>query len=298
MTDTYTLEAVRFPSHGEILAGDLYRPAGVAAPPIVVMAHGFGAPRTFGLAPFARRFAENGLAVLVFDYRTFGESTGVPRALVDPASHRADYHEAIGFAKGLPDIDPSRLALWGTSFSGGHCLTVAAERGDVRAVVAQVPFVDGLASSLLFPPRLLPAAMSLAARDLLAARHGGEPVRVPLVAPGGGVACLVGEGVEEGYKVLIPPGTVFEERVPARILVNILAYRPIASAQKIRCPVLLAGAARDSLIPIAAVRKTAQRIPDCRLEELDVGHFDPYTGPAFEKTVALETAFLREKLGL
>jgi hypothetical protein len=37
------------------------------------MAHGFGAERTFGLEPFAERFARAGLAAFLFDYRCFGD---------------------------------------------------------------------------------------------------------------------------------------------------------------------------------------------------------------------------------
>ena len=72
MAEDFTRTDVDFVSSGTRCAAWLYRPHGVARPPVVVMAHGFGAERTFGLPAFAGRFAAAGLAVLLFDYRGFG----------------------------------------------------------------------------------------------------------------------------------------------------------------------------------------------------------------------------------
>jgi alpha-beta hydrolase superfamily lysophospholipase len=54
------------------------------------MAHGFAAEKTFGLAAYAERFAAEGIAVYVFDYRCFGDSDGQPRNLVSPSRHLQD----------------------------------------------------------------------------------------------------------------------------------------------------------------------------------------------------------------
>lgn len=67
-----------FRSQGESCAGWLYRPDSAETPPVVVMAHGFGGERTWRLPAFAERFAEQGLATFLFDYRTFGASEGEP----------------------------------------------------------------------------------------------------------------------------------------------------------------------------------------------------------------------------
>lgn len=61
--------------------------------------------------------------------------------------HVEDYQAALDFVRGpaLADIiDGSRVALWGTSFAGGHVLQTAAadkvppEVGMIRAVISQV----------------------------------------------------------------------------------------------------------------------------------------------------------------
>ena len=75
------------------------------------MAGGFGATRDSGLLPFAEAFAAAGLDVLLFDYRTFGASTGETRHIVDWRRHREDYASAIRFARRLRSVDPDRIVL-------------------------------------------------------------------------------------------------------------------------------------------------------------------------------------------
>jgi hypothetical protein len=48
---------------------------------------------------------------------------------------------AITWLSEQPGIDPQRIALWGTSFAGGHVLRVASHDPRVAAAVAQVPAV-------------------------------------------------------------------------------------------------------------------------------------------------------------
>jgi len=136
-----------FLSGGFRCGTDLYLPDGAAASPLVIMAHGFGGERTFRLPAYAEHFARNGIAVLLFDYRTFGDSEGEPRNLVDPDWHIADWKAAIAHARTIPDIDKERIALWGTSYSGGHCVVCAAQDAALSAIVVQVPFSTRLARS-------------------------------------------------------------------------------------------------------------------------------------------------------
>lgn len=295
----FQVKPVGFAVGGDQLRGDLYLPAATAAgrPPVVVMAHGFGGERRFRLPAFAEHFAQHGLAVLLFDYRGFGDSEGEPRGLVDPGRHLEDYAAAVAFARTLPGVDGNRLALWGTSFSGGHALVTAARLPGIKAVVAQVPHLDGLASAMGYPPRLLPRASWLASRDVMNALRGKPPVRMPIVARSG-VRCLAGADCYDGYLSLIPPGADWLNAVPARILLTLMAYRPVTEAHRVTAPVLLIASRTDSLIPFSAAERTVARLRDCRFEVIDGDHFAPYTGATFERVVKLECDFLREKLGL
>src|SRR6478736_7100503 len=88
--------------------------------PCVVLAHGFAGTVDSGLLPYTERFAAAGLDALAFDYRHFGESAGEPRQLLSIPRQLEDYAAAVAHARSLPGVDPERIVLWGTSFSGGH----------------------------------------------------------------------------------------------------------------------------------------------------------------------------------
>lgn len=284
-----------FVSRGTACAASLILPD-VPHPPVVVMAHGFAAESTFRLPAFAERFAGSGIATFLFDYRNFGGSGGEPRNLVSPRRHLHDWAAAIAFARGLEEVDAGRLALWGTSFSGGHVLVAAAREPAVRAVVSQVPFVDGLTTARHYPPAYISAALAHGLADAACAVLRRPPHRVPVVGAPDRFAMMNAPDSFQGYMALIPEGSCWENSAPARIALELPAYRPARYAARIRCPVLMVCAEGDSLVPAELVARTAARIRDCRLVRLPVGHFDVYRGEAFEQVVELEARFLRESL--
>ena len=106
------------------------------------MAHGFSGVKEMRLDRFAEVFAAAGLASVVFDYRGLGASDGEPRQDIDPQAQLRDYRNAISWARRRPEIDPERIGVWGSSYSGGHALMLGALDRRVRAVVAQVPLID------------------------------------------------------------------------------------------------------------------------------------------------------------
>lgn len=71
-----------FTSGGVRCAADLYLPDSKGSPPVIIMGHGFAAERSFCLPAYAEYFAGQGMAVLLSDYRSFGDSDGEPRQLV------------------------------------------------------------------------------------------------------------------------------------------------------------------------------------------------------------------------
>ncbi|OGK87839.1 MAG: hypothetical protein A2X52_13370 [Candidatus Rokubacteria bacterium GWC2_70_16] len=112
---------VTFVSGGLRCSGWLYTPDSIAEglrPPAVVMAHGFSAVKEQGLDRFAERFAAAGLVTLVFDYRYFGASEGMPRGRLFPADQIEDYRNAITWLSEQPEVGAARIGLWGTSYRG------------------------------------------------------------------------------------------------------------------------------------------------------------------------------------
>lgn len=135
---------VEFQSGGETVRGWLYVPDGADGPvPLVVMAGGWCYVKELVQPHYAERFEQEGLAVLLFDYRNFGASDGARRQHIDPVAQVEDYKNAISFAETLAEVDAERIGVWGLSYSGGHVLIVAATDPRVKCVSSQIPVVDG-----------------------------------------------------------------------------------------------------------------------------------------------------------
>jgi fermentation-respiration switch protein FrsA (DUF1100 family) len=287
-----------FPSGDEHCAAYVYRPDDEADGdvPCVVMAHGFSATRDDGLPAYAERFAAAGMAVVLFDYRHFGRSSGRPRQLLDIGRQLDDYRAAIRFARGLPGVDPDRIALWGTSFSGGHVLTIAAEGHGIAATVAQVPFCDGIPTVLTVPPRnaLLGTALGLADQALALLRLG--PLTIRAVGRPGSFAVMTAPEAEPGFASIVGAQSRWRNAVAARIMLRVATYRPGTKAERIACPLLICAADADETTPPGPAVAVAERAPRGELREYPFGHFEAYTGAAFEQVVADQTQFLRRHL--
>jgi dienelactone hydrolase len=161
-----SFRAVSIMSEGVRLHGEMfYRKADEGQKlPTIIMAHGWG-----GVAAAFRRdateLAQAGYLVVIFDYRGWGESdarvvlTGPGpagsdnekftaevqsiRGYIDPFEQVEDWFNVIDWAAGEPMVDMSRLALRGSSYSGGHVVYVASRDSRVKAIVSQV---GGIAS--------------------------------------------------------------------------------------------------------------------------------------------------------
>jgi pimeloyl-ACP methyl ester carboxylesterase len=264
------------------------------------MAHGLGGNRECALDPYARRFATAGFYVLLFDYRNIGASDGTPRQVIAIERQLQDWASAVRFVRGLDGIDPRRIGLWGTSLSGGHVVTAAARDGQIAAISAQCPMLDGHASSRMLRrsagigaiARLLWAALADTARAAL----GLSPYYVPLVGRPGERAAMVSRDAYDGMEAITPPS--WRNEIAARIFLSMPLYRPVRHARAVTCPALLIACERDSLVSIEATFKTARRMGDrARILTLPIGHFDIYVGEWFERASAEQVAFFTAALG-
>jgi dienelactone hydrolase len=283
---------VWFPSGDGECSAWFYRPAGEGPFPVVVMAHGLGAIKEMGLAPYAERFVAAGYACLVFDYRHFGASTGEPRQLLSIPRQREDWKAAVAYARTRPETDADRVALWGSSFGGGHVLSTAAEV-PVAAAIAQCPFTDGLSSVLAIPPLTSARLAARAVRDRVAALRHREPVLVPLAGEPGDTALMTAEDVVPGFLSLVPDGVTFRNEVAARVALDILRDRPGRKARQVQCPLHVTVCQYDSVAPARATSRLVRRAPEVEVLRRPCGHFDIYTGQEFERVVEAQLSFLR-----
>ncbi len=265
----------------------------------MVLAHGFAGVREARLGAYAERFAAAGLAALVFDYRHFGASTGEPRQLLDIGLQQEDWRAAIAYARTLPGIDAERIALWGTSFSGGHVAVVAAGDPRIAAVVSQAPFIDGIAALRAAGPVDLTRMTVAGLRDEARRLRGREPFPIAAVGPPGSVAAMTSPDAEPGYRALFGPGESFHNGVAARVCLRIATYRPIRQAENVRRPWLICTCDDDAITPPAPAARAARNGPRAELRRYGgAAHFDIYVGELFERAVADQTEFLTRSLGV
>lgn len=285
---------VSFTSGGLACAAWLFRPAADPPHPCVVLAHGFAGTREVRLDAYAQHFARAGIAALVFDYRHFGASAGEPRQLLDVARQLEDWRAALAFARAQPDLDAGRLAIWGTSFSGGHVLTLGAEDAGLAAIVAQVPFCDP--GGALREPRQALRLLAAGLRDRARGWRGRPPLEIPVVGAPGELAVLTSPDALPGYRALVPPGASWRNAVAARVILQVPRYRPIDGAARIASPLLLCIADHDVLTPPGPALAVARRARRATVERYPCQHFEIYLGDLFARAVADQTAFLARHL--
>jgi fermentation-respiration switch protein FrsA (DUF1100 family) len=265
----------------------------------IVMAHGFGGVKDALLENYAVRFQEAGFAALVFDYRFFGQSGGEPRQLVWIPYQLEDWSAAIAYVRSREEIDPAKVALWGTSLSGGHVIVTAAKDKKIACVSAQCPGLDGRAAGKMAVKRLgighILIMMVHGQRDFFRSWFGLSPHKIPLVGKPGSIAGMNTQEACDFIQQHAPPGFVNE--ICARIILRGDKYRPVRHARDVRCPVLLQICEHDRLIPITAAEETAKDLEKlAQVIKYPIGHFDIYTGDNFEKAVSDQLEFFKKHL--
>lgn len=292
-------EETHFLSRGEHCAAWLYLPDGPGPHACVVLAHGFAGTREARLGAYAERFRGSGFAALVFDYRHFGDSGGEPRQLMSIARQHADWRAAVSFARAQEDIDADRIALWGSSLSGGHVIWIGSEDIRLRGVIAQTPFADGLSALRAAGPANAVRLTAAGLRDLAGALRGRDPYLIPAAAEPGCTAAMNQPDALSGYLRLFEEGdAAFNNECAARFALTIGLYRPISRAGGVRCPLLVQTVDGDRVTPPEPAARMAELAPQGRLAAYDggAGHFDIYVDELFERSVADQTEFLREVL--
>jgi fermentation-respiration switch protein FrsA (DUF1100 family) len=299
---------VEFPGFGGVtLRGWLYRPAASAAPtPAVVMAHGFSATRHMGLPAFAEDFAAAGYAVLVYDHRNLGDSDGEPRQEINPWAQARDYRYALTWIADQPGIDPDRLAIWGSSFSGGEVIVVGAVDRRVRAVIANVPFA-GMGQELSASAR---AERFETMRAALEDESGAGPADttappvgpLPVIRPSNGdpeaAAFLPQPESTAWFEAVGGSGTGWQNTSTLHGLSGDFMFDPSYAAPFLAPTPLLMVVATEDRVASAQVARSAYALAQepKRLELIPGDHFVPCSGEPQAQVSKAMLDFLREFL--
>lgn len=286
-------ERVTFFSEGARLAGFLHRPDGAGAAtrlPFVVQGPGW-----LGLAdaklyqPYHEAFTQAGFAVLIFDYRGFGESEG-DRGTLSPAWQLEDWRNALAYLRGREDLDPARAAVFGSGGTGGgNAVLVAAEEPEVRATISQVPVADG--RDWLHRMRQ--------EHEWVAFLASVEADRRRRAATGAGTSVHPREGimVETPERRATAVKADVDSRTPTAVPLSaaqgILEYRPIDAAPRVRA-LMVVGVADDAVTPTDHAERlyAAARRPKRLVIQRGTTHYAAYKQYAGE-VVPLMVEWLR-----
>ena len=277
---------------GTLLRGWLYAAQGRPGPaPTIVMAHGFSAVKEMYLDRYAEIFAAAGLASLVFDHRNFGASEGAPRQEADPLQQIRDTRDAITFAQALPQTDPARIGVWGSSYSGGHVLVVAATDRRVKCVVSQVPLISGHRNvRRTVRADMVSAVQAMFAADRAARYAGAAPQMIPVVTDD--PAALAALASADSWKWFTETrdarAPAWRNEVTVKSVEMYTDYEPGAHIAYISPTPLMMLIADDDVVAVSdlAFEAYGKALEPKQLVTLKGGHFDAYTGPGFDISAA------------
>jgi dipeptidyl aminopeptidase/acylaminoacyl peptidase len=240
-------EEVTYSSGGDEVAGWFY-PAGAGGPaPAIVFLPGFTGTRQAAFyQPYVQAFVAAGHAVLLADYRGWGDSAG-PRGEIVPLRQVEDARNALSYLETRDDVDPQRLSVVGVSFGGGNALYAAAIDERIRACVAVSPVTDGRAwMRAMRREHEWHELLDRLAADRRARVLGHEP---ELVDPAEDV--LVATPERRATKVKGPAvAAQAPMRTPLRCADDVIDFRPVERVSEIAPrAVLLFYVSRDAVVP-------------------------------------------------
>ncbi|MDI9918296.1 alpha/beta hydrolase [Rhodococcus sp. IEGM 1379] len=244
---------IEFSVQGVTVRGTKYVPDTPARPlPAVVLGHGWSMVAGGDLEDYAAVIAGRGLIAITFDFRRLGNSGGEPRQEIDPADQIEDFRCAISFARTCADVNADQIGVWGSSYSGGHALVVAAIDRRVKCVVSQVPTISGYQAGL----RRAPHEQAVILRRTLEADRearfaGAEPGMIRTISADPDVPAAYPQ--QDSYNYMSAEGVrcpSWRNEVTLRSIELARAYEPGTYIRRIGpTPLLMIVADDDGLTP-------------------------------------------------
>lgn len=288
---------VVFYSEGVRLVGDVYDPDNLRPGErraAVVLCHGYTGIKDLYLPDNARVLNEAGYVAMTFDYKGWGESAG-SRSRLAPYSRVADVQAAITFAGTLPEVDPDRVGIYGTSYGGATAVWTAAIDTRVRCVVSVVGIGHGARwMRSVRRPDEWHDLLNRGARDRIKRAVQGESElvkREEILLPDRQSAELAAAARKN------VPGAV--SAIPLEYVDETAQFHPEWIVDKIAPrPVLFITTDNDRLVPPEESKALFARAgePKKLVVLKGYGHYEVYTEPAFTEVMAATLAWYAEHL--
>jgi pimeloyl-ACP methyl ester carboxylesterase len=133
--------------------------------------------------------------------------------------------------------------------------------------------------------------------DRLGALIGCPPRYIAAGVAPGEFGAVANAAAFAGVEIIRPKdGTEWHNRVAARSLLGVATHRPVRKAAKIRCPILLVVAERDTIAPVGPALLLAERAPTAELFLSPGGHYGVHAGGEdHERALDVEVEFLQRQ---
>lgn len=267
-----------------------FYPAGDTVGPAIVLCPGFtGTQGAAAIVAAAQAFAKAGVHALTFDYRSFGDSGGEPRQEISVSRQLADIRTVLQHLRGMPTVEPDRVALWGSCLGGGHAVTIAGEDPRIFATVAQAPY-NGI------PNDSGKKRLENYKAWFAEVRRQPPPLRlhVQVVAETAGFSVFTQE--EVGVNLAEIEGATWRNEVAVRGLSGLAKYTPSDSADRIRGPILVCAGLDDTATPYSTLLAITDRAPKGTGYQYGATHFGMYQGNVRKRALATQVRFVLRAL--
>lgn len=241
----YEIRDVTFPSGQETLAGKLFMPTGEGLHPAVTIMGPVAFVKEQSPIQYATRLVQQGLAVLIFDPRNHGASTGEPRRFESGEAKIEDLRAAVDFLREQDGIDPSQLHLLGICQGVNWAIEAAAqdERIASLGIVAGHYLTPDTAIMYLGEAASVEARMNRSAAAAAKFSETGTVDYIPIV--GSPEALLTATAVAEWYLPWDNEAPWFlhrggwENRITAMSEAGIWGWQISDAASRLTLPVLM-----------------------------------------------------------
>jgi pimeloyl-ACP methyl ester carboxylesterase len=256
---------VSFAGADAMLSGTLLLPTAKPPRAAIVLLHGSGRLTRYSFGPYPHFFTSLGLAVLVYDKRSAGSSTGSYMARTEryPGKLGLDAIAAVRFLAQWPEIDAKRIGLWGTSEGGMLATQVAAQSKDVAFAIDSSGFMMPLWQQIIFNVGAQLRADGFAPSEVSEAVNY-EQLLMTVGKTGEGWAELneVQQRARQAkwWKAYMGDFNGFSSLESVRLQwTNTYSFDPVPALHNVSCPVLGLFGTLDTSTPAAAAATNMKR---------------------------------------
>jgi uncharacterized protein len=265
-------EQVTFHDGAVQLAGTLIMPTTRGPHPAIILLHGSGPLTRYSFGPYPHFFTSFGFAVLIYDKRGTGSSTGTlmdasTGMLMDPATYypddlTKDALAASRFLQNREDLNPKEIGFWGSSEGGMLSSQVAAQSHSVAFIINSSGFMTPLWQTILYQAGAIPRRAGVPEGEVQQAVAFTKLwLRVAKTGKGWEQFLKMQQtGLNNDKNWFVQSSGDFTSVEQMRWDWNhILVFSPLPALKRVTCPVLAMFGQLDSLTPASAAMKNMQR---------------------------------------